>query len=586
MIASTLFFHLSPINGYKSSDPKGTLLVSQTILRHRTVTLDAYSKEFLEDYPWQIFQRNGRTFYSYPLGTSIYMLPLVATANIFHMDMRKSHHDINLQRNLAPITAALALLLIYLLARCFYPPTTSSLLTVVLGLGSSISSTMGIALYCLNLEVIFLLWSLLILVYARTGKKKLNPYLLGFLLFSAYFCRPTAAIIIGCFLVYLFWENKPAFFRASLAAFVPFSLLTLFSLTIYGAIYPGSYNFALAPEYSSFSLKSLHGVLLSPSRGILVFSPFLLVIIAGVGIYFRQLKGEALFWMALSGFIIHTLFVSSWKTWWGGGSYGPRLLLDGYPFLVLMTMLIFRHFLAIKKQILQRAVISLFFLLGIFSIYMNAYQGLFNPYTEKWNYILKQKGNEKILFDWSYPQFLANRDSLAKRNIRIGRQAFKGVYKLGEVVRPNSSNVYFSNWHAPQKNDKGLHRWSSYYNAEIWLYLKSSRTFNPEEKLVLKVWAGTYQKQSIEVLINGHLLGIIQSKGSSLKTHYRFPFNAFFIGKKQKNGLSHILLEFRIPNAVSPATVALESTDTRILGMSLFKLKIKAAPTIAPPPKK
>ncbi len=176
LIAGFLVFSKSPIKGYRMSDPWGTLLVSQTVLKHGTVKLDIYSQEILDRLSWQIYKKDGHTFYSYPLGTSFFMIPFVAVANLTHMDMRKTEHELILQGRMAALSATAALLLIYLLARCYFAPPTSLFLAIILAFGSAVSSTLALALWNMNLPVIFLLWSLLLLVKDNKGIKKLNPW--------------------------------------------------------------------------------------------------------------------------------------------------------------------------------------------------------------------------------------------------------------------------------------------------------------------------------------------------------------------------------------------------------------------------
>jgi hypothetical protein len=46
--------------------------------------------------------------------------------------------------------------------------------------------------------------------------------------------------------------------------------------------------------------------------------------------------------------------------------------------------------------------------LFVVSIWINAWQGCFNPYTDEWNADPNVKTFRQYPFDWRYPQFLHN----------------------------------------------------------------------------------------------------------------------------------------------------------------------------------
>jgi hypothetical protein len=75
------------------------------------------------------------------------------------------------------------------------------------------------------------------------------------------------------------------------------------------------------------------GLLVSPSRGLFVFSPVVLIALIGLIPALRALPYHGLGW-ALSGSFALYLAYAVYTVWWGGHSYGPRYLLD---FLVCLT---------------------------------------------------------------------------------------------------------------------------------------------------------------------------------------------------------------------------------------------------------
>jgi hypothetical protein len=571
MGTSIVIFSSSPIKGYRTSDPLGTLLVSQSILKHGTVKLDNYSQDILDRFDWQIFTRNGHTFYSYPLGTSFYMIPFVAIANLTHMDMEKKDHEIVLQGGLAALSATLALLLIYLLARCYFAPPVSLFLTLILTFGSAVSSTLALALWNMNLSVLFLLWSLLLLVRDNMGIKKLNPYLLGFLLFSAFFCRPTTAIFIFVVMAYLFIKNRIAFFKSALIVLPCLAALLLFSINVYHYVYPSNYDFKFTgySVFNNFRWEALYGHLLSPSRGLLVYSPFLVLSFARIFIFFKKTSRNLLLWAMFLGFVLHLYLLSTWEMWWGGGGFGYRLLSDSYPYLVFITIVVFQYFLAVRARSIRRCLVSIFALLGIFSIYVHSYQGLYNVDTEKWNSKLKPEGNEEYLFSWAHAQFLAKSEI-------IKPETFNSIYNLGDEVYPESERAFFEGWQSVEKSDFGNFRRSGKKRPRIWVNIKRDSLPAQETLLALDLTAGTFHAQTVDVLINGRKVGTIKTEQSSIPIEYSFTFSTRQIEEIEPGQLHRVSIEFSIPGAKSPAKMEKKKLgDKRTLGLSIFKLKLR-----------
>jgi hypothetical protein len=76
------------------------------------------------------------------------------------------------------------------------------------------------------------------------------------------------------------------------------------------------------------------GLLVSPAKGLLVFTP--VVVVAAIGLVRRFRHGDS--WLAgtlAAGVLAHWLLMGRWTDWHGGESWGPRLMSDALPFLFL-----------------------------------------------------------------------------------------------------------------------------------------------------------------------------------------------------------------------------------------------------------
>jgi hypothetical protein len=154
----------------------------------------------------------------------------------------------------------------------------------------------GLAFLCeYNLAVILLLWGLMVLARERKA-------------------RPFLQFSLGILPALLFMVYYNSLFSSSPFTFMykhhNFSELD----SNYGFVTPG--------------LDALFGLSLSPYRGIFFYSPFL---IAGCIVIYRMIRRNE--WKSLSlsylfiPFLLYYLFIASYFAWWGGWTYGPRLLL-------------------------------------------------------------------------------------------------------------------------------------------------------------------------------------------------------------------------------------------------------------------
>jgi len=82
--------------------------------------------------------------------------------------------------------------------------------------------------------------------------------------------------------------------------------------------------------------SGLLGVLFSPSRGLLVFLPWLLV--AGVGFARARTVSVRFRWFVAAPLVAAVLLCAAYGRWWGGFSFGPRLLAASSPLYAILLL--------------------------------------------------------------------------------------------------------------------------------------------------------------------------------------------------------------------------------------------------------
>ena len=384
---------------YTGTDAYGTLLVSEQILDNGTITLDAYDSETVPD-TWHFIDVRGSTYYFYPLGASLFSLPVVALAKARGVEVSAS--ETGLQTIVAALLAAATVLLMYGLARYFVRHRTALFLALAFWFGSSLASTNGTALWSHDFGVVFALVALIGLVSATTRGNTWAWIPLGAGLFCAYLSRPTFALLAVLILPYALWKAR----RVGILAIVLGGALLLgfmaFSMRVYGTLLPPYYEARSEMTAASFG-PGLAGVLFSPSRGLLVYMPIVVMIPVMAAIDWGQARRRlGLLTIAVAWPVLQILMIATWPMWYGGVSFGPRLLVDAMPGLFLATVLVWPASLARSAA---RVAVAAWVVLAAFGIYVHTAQGLYNPSTYFWNRP-PERNTSTILWDWRYPQFL------------------------------------------------------------------------------------------------------------------------------------------------------------------------------------
>ena len=547
------------------SDPRGTLLVSQALAQHGTLKLDAYGKPLLDSYGYVIQHKAGHFYHYFPLGTALLSSPFVAVANALGFDMTRDEHLV--QMALTALAALLIAFILYRTARLYLPRTPSLLLTGLCWFGSSLASTVGTALWSHDFALVFSSAAIFLLLSRpvqtpgsatqavaqqsvnRRPRELLRPLLIGACLFLAYLCRPTLALLAPFLLLYYFIQDR----KSSLLAALTLGLLLLafmgWSIGEFAQILP-DYYLPKRLEGGEFA-TALYANLLSPARGLLIFSPFIAVsLLLTLVLAARNKALLSLSLISLAWPTAHLLSISQFPHWWAGWSFGPRLMVDALPGLYVG---LFSALGALRQR--RRLAYAALLGSGLLAIHINTYQALFNPYGMHWNVEPNVDLYPEYLFDWRYPQFLHNQARHERRLSEFYSQQLPKVTGLINVSY-DSEQAAFDGFY---ELEPGF-RWSEGHAAKLHLVLdeQTQQALRGEIELL----AGFLDKQRLLIGLNGEQVYSGKFYGGEREIRFQLPPELF------RTGLN--TFTFQLPDAHKPA-----SADPRILAMAFRKLSIR-----------
>lgn len=160
----------------------------------------------------------------------------------------------------------------------------------------------------------------------------------GAALGAAYVVRPTNAVVVAAFLLWVFVARRRYMLGIGAglgAVLLPFVLVNLIS---YGAVLPPYYAAERVVAEAALPFSQTAAMyLVSPSRGLLIYCPLIFTAIAGTMLLVKRGGFTALHataWVVIGAYLlVVSLFGGT-----GGSSYGPRLLTDISPFVVWLSL--------------------------------------------------------------------------------------------------------------------------------------------------------------------------------------------------------------------------------------------------------
>ncbi len=414
---------------HQLADSNYSMLLSQSLIQHRSFTLDHYQIPRLPPTQQVFYVSNGNIYqlelvdnhiyYLWGPGTSVLSVPFVALMNAWGVSSTNADGtynpdgEVRIQARLAALLMAALAAVFYLTSRLLLPPHWAILLSIGSALGTQIWSTASRAMWSDTWGIFLLGFVVFALIANEIGIYRLRPALLATLLAWTYFIRPTFALPILVITFYIFIFYRRSFTLYAVVGAVWFSVFAIYSTYHFGQLLP---NYYFAYQHFGFAnfKWALAGNLVSPSRGLLVFVPVLSFVMYLLIRYRATLPLRRLVVLSLIIVVLHLIVVSSYSPWNGGHCYGPRYSTAIVPWLFLLGLAgvqARRHSLnrlpVSRRFPLKRLEASLGALLLLMSVTINAL-GATSHATWLWNSrpVNVDQQPDRV-WDWKHPQFLA-----------------------------------------------------------------------------------------------------------------------------------------------------------------------------------
>lgn len=340
-------YWVSPVT--HSPDSRWVLPTAHSIVTEGDIGLNEYRSLIKRLGTYGLRKKNREYVNFFPVGPALVAAPFVAAIQRYPLTASRLlnrpldgtgenllRHRRVVEHLIASIIGAFTVALCFLTLTPLVSSGVAVLLTGAVAWGSSLWSVATRGLWQHGPAMLCLFGALAVIV--RLGRVEPQRrwgwgIVLGVALASAYLMRPTTSIAIvalGGFVLIRHRHFVPSTIIGGLLVAVPFVAQ---NIARYDHILPPYYRGAEL-AFTAVASEAFMANLLSPSRGLLVLSSWVLVALISGRVHRHPLSGALWVWC-----VLHLLVVSMFDRWWGGHSFGPRFMSELVPPLAVLAAL-------------------------------------------------------------------------------------------------------------------------------------------------------------------------------------------------------------------------------------------------------
>ncbi|OGC59301.1 hypothetical protein A3A70_02540 [candidate division WWE3 bacterium RIFCSPLOWO2_01_FULL_42_11] len=385
----------------QSEDALPSTLLPVSIIKEHDFYLDEYRDFLMKSYPdpeikeklpFYLREVSGHLVSPFPVANSILALPVYFVGITLYQTL-----SVNLififGKISATLISALAIVVFYQLGLELTNKRNALILTLIFAFGTSLFSLASQTLWQHGTAILLLLLGTLCLVKTDLDKRYL--FLSGLFFGLATWARPTVAVFGLILTGYVLQKFRSKIYRYIFGGIIGILPQILYNRVVLGGVSEYSYKRSDIFGYwwGRFP-EGFLGLWLSPSKGLLIYSPIL--ILSLIGIYkllknYKEIKQNRLYLHMAVVVLTYTLIMGKWYQWYGGYSYSYRMALEIVPFLILLMI----PLLQLKPKLFQY---SLPRLLVVISILIQFIGIIF--FDGQWHFIY-DKGPKDTSWLWS-----------------------------------------------------------------------------------------------------------------------------------------------------------------------------------------
>lgn len=347
-----------------SGDTRPAELLPIALLRGRGFDLSELVDP-TEKYPYWYRRIGERIVSSYPVLPGLLNTPVFIVADLAGVDLYRQR--LKLSMISSSLIGSLSVFFIYLcLERLCARRRSAFFLAMVYAFGTCAWSVTSRGMWQHGPSLLFLAAALALLLRESPRTAAWSGLVLGLAVIN----RPPNVVLVAPLALFVLLRRKDAGSLFAALAAIPFLFHAMYAAAYLGSPFATGYWNAF-PEVANFGgnpLVGLAGLLVSPSRGLFVFSPIFLFAALGAVISLRDKRRWPIAPFLGAGTVLLVLLYSHWTTWWGGHTFGYRYLIETLPGLMIFLAIAWEERIAPSRALGVAFALCLAWSLGVHAL--------------------------------------------------------------------------------------------------------------------------------------------------------------------------------------------------------------------------
>lgn len=373
-----------------SADNAATRRIAGQLLTRGTLDL-ADDPPYEESFGYAAVTARGRLLPAFPVGVGLLQVPYAAVALAGSQGSITPSLVARWEKHFAALLTVASVAIFFVVAQRSFGRRTAWGASGVLALATSLPTCAAQSMWSSTGELFMTSLALLFLMPGEGGRhRQAAAGAAGVAMAGAFLCRPTALVSLLVLGIVAWREGRRQGVRYGLVAALGIAAILFWQLRVFGHAL-GAYGAMDTGEgaWGGTIPSGFVGTLLSPSRGILVWHPWLLLM--PVAAMTLRPGSVRTWWRGSFAVLFLTWLVASLFTrWWGGGCLGPRYFTGVAPFLALLTAPLWSS----PSRRMRAALVATVFFASATQL-LAAY----NPKTADWNSVVDVDSHPRVL--WS-----------------------------------------------------------------------------------------------------------------------------------------------------------------------------------------
>ena len=513
--------------GIDSGDTVPASLLPFSLLDYHNLYLDKFYHYYYYNFDqiWYFREIKGHYLSIYPIVTPIlvtflYIIPYIyLKLNSIPVDMFHpafSMMVLIMQKLSASLIATLSVIFVYLSLKELLDRKTAVVAALIYAFATNTWTISSQALWQHGL--VELLLSISIFLVLRNEKQSSNKLIVSLGIFSGLFVfnRPIDSILLISVIYYIFALKGEKFIYYIISFLISSIPFIFYNLYFFGSFF-GGYSLLLSGfDLSSDMISRLIGLLISPSRGLFIYTPIILMSIVGYfKIYRLPNKRIKVFLLILGLSCLVLLFAySAFIVWWGGGCYGPRFLTGMLPALTILLGLSIKDINLYNKNILVICTISLLLVWSIFVQFVGAF---YYP-NGNWDGAPNVDQHPEKLWDWKDSQMIRTFDAGMISPVNCFNDIRSKFGLLSSKYMSEYGILQTKGWHGIESWNDVPTRWMQ-SNATLVVFSPDNRTANLSLRAI-----SFYRPRTLEIYGDGSeaRLAVPSTIFTNVTAHVRF----------------------------------------------------------------